>query len=189
MNPPNLTNLSNLTIRRATTKDAAAYARIMGDPEVFPGLLQMPYASEERWQAMLAESTQPGKIDLSLIAEDAAGEPLGNAGLHPVGTALRRRHVMTMGICVASHAQGRGVGGALMAALLDYADRWLGTLRIELTVYTDNERAVRLYRRCGFEIEGTMRGYAMRDGSYVDAYAMARMHPNPPRIAAPAAPG
>jgi putative acetyltransferase len=80
-------------------------------------------------------------------------------------------------------AQGQGVGSALMAALCDYADRWLGTLRIELTVYTDNEAALKLYRKFGFEIEGTMRGYAMRDGRYVDAYAMARFHPDPPRIA------
>ena len=37
---------------------------------------------------------------------------------------------------------------------------------------------------CSFEIEGTYRGYAMRDGRYVDAYAMARLHPDPPQIGA-----
>jgi putative acetyltransferase len=102
--------------------------------------------------------------------------------LHTVGTALRRRHAMMLGISVAKAAQGQGVGSALMAALCDYADRWLGTLRMELTVFTDNEAALALYRKFGFEIEGTLRGYAMRDGRYVDAYAMARFHPSPPVI-------
>jgi L-phenylalanine/L-methionine N-acetyltransferase len=95
---------------------------------------------------------------------------------------------MGLGISVAQAAQGQGVGSALMTALCDYADRWLNTLRIELTVYTDNEVALRLYRRFGFEIEGRFKGYAMRDGRYVDAYAMARFHPAPAQIGT-AAPG
>jgi putative acetyltransferase len=171
-----------ITIRRASTKDAPAFARMMADPAVYPGLLQMPYASEDRWAAMLGESQAPGTPDVHLVAE-RDGEVIGSAGLHAAGKALRRRHVMTMGISVVKEAQGQGVGSELMAALCDYADRWLGTLRIELTVYTDNEAALKLYRKFGFEIEGTMRGYAMRDGRFVDAYAMARFHPDPPRIA------
>jgi len=37
-------------VRRATAADAEAFARIMGDPEVFPNLMQMPMASEEMWR-------------------------------------------------------------------------------------------------------------------------------------------
>jgi len=44
--------------------------------------------------------------------------------------------------------------------------------------------ALRLYRNFGFEIEGTLRGYALRDGAYVDVHAMARLHPKPPSITA-----
>lgn len=170
------------TIRRATPKDAAAFARLMGDPEVYGALLQMPYPSEERWHTMLSEGAAPGKPDLALVAE-LDGEVVASAGLHAAGLALRRRHAMMLGVSVGKNAQGQGVGTALMTALCDYADNWLGTLRIELTVYTDNERAVRLYRKFGFEVEGTLRGYALREGEYVDAYTMARLHPNPPGIA------
>jgi putative acetyltransferase len=53
--------------------------------------------------------------------------------------------------------------------------------RIELTVFTDNERAIALYRKHGFEIEGTHRAYALRAGVYSDTYSMARIRakPNP----------
>jgi putative acetyltransferase len=176
----------SIIVRRATVNDAAAFARIMGDPAVLAGLMQMPYTNENLWAARLAEGEVPGKIDLPLAAE-LDGRVVGTAGLHPVGAALRRRHVVTLGISVAPEAQRRGVGSALMAAMCDYADRWLGSLRIELTVYTDNESAVGLYRKFGFVVEGTLRGYALRDGVYVDALAMARLHPNPPAIT-PAAP-
>jgi putative acetyltransferase len=170
-----------ITIRRATPNDAAAFARIMGDPAVFPGLMQMPHTNEDIWRVRLVDGTVPGKHDLSLVAE-LGGEVVGTSGLHPAGPALRRRHVASIGISVARDAQGQGVGSALMHAMCDYADRWMGVLRIELTVYVDNATAIALYRKFGFEIEGRHRGYAMRDGRFVDAFAMARIHPDPPAI-------
>lgn len=171
----------SIRIRRASPNDAAAYARLMNDPAIFSGLLQMPHTDEESWRTRLVESCAPGKTDLPLTAE-LHGIVVGSAGVHPVGPALRRRHAMTLGISVACEAQRKGVGSALMTAICDYADRWVGALRLELTVYTDNAAALALYRKFGFRIEGTHRGYAMRDGAFVDAHAMARLHPNPPRI-------
>jgi putative acetyltransferase len=170
-----------LTIRRAARHDAAAFARIMGHPVVAAQLLQLPHQNSEQWEARLAEAPKPGMPDLILVAE-RDGEVLGNAGLHTSSAALRRRHVANLGLVVAPQAQGQGVGNALMLALLDYADRWALLLRIELTVYADNARAIALYRRHGFAVEGTHRAYALRDGVFVDALAMARLHPQPPQL-------
>jgi putative acetyltransferase len=170
-----------ITVRRTSVQDAAALARIMGDPAVYPGLMQMPYTDEDTWRARLTESCAPGKTDLLLCAE-LDGKVVGSCGLHPVGLQVRRRHAWVLGISVLPEAQGLGVGSALMAAMCDYADRWVGALRLELTVYVDNAKALALYRKFGFVVEGTFKGYALRDGVYVDAHAMARFHPNPPRI-------
>ena len=71
--------------------------------------------------------------------------------------------------------QGRGVGTALMKAALDLADNWLNLKRVELTVFTDNARAVYLYEKLGFAVEGTHRAHAFRNGEYVDSYSMARI--------------
>jgi len=174
-----------LLIRRAGVKDASAMTRFMSDPAIFGSLLQMPYPSEQAWEKRLADSSASGAEGLTLIAE-RDGELVGNAGLFSPGTAPRRRHAMGLGISVARAAQGQGVGTALMTALCDFADNWQGCLRIELTVYTDNEVAQRLYRNFGFEIEGTLRAYALRDGAYVDVHTMARLHPNPPSLPATA---
>lgn len=43
--------------------------------------------------------------------------------------------------------------------------------------FADNARAIRLYRRFGFEVEGTLRGCASTAGCYVDALSMARVRP------------
>jgi putative acetyltransferase len=78
--------------------------------------------------------------------------------------------------------QGRGIGRALMAAVIDLADNWYNLRRLELEVYTDNDVAIRLYQRFGFIIEGTHRSYAYREGAFVDAYSMARLRDEPPVV-------
>ncbi len=60
---------------------------------------------------------------------------------------------------------------------IDIADNWLNYHRLRLEVYTDNAAAIALYRKFGFEIEGTLREDAFRDGRYVDAYTMGRLRP------------
>lgn len=178
-----------LTLRRATVGDAAAFARIMGDPAVYPGLMQVPYTNEDIWRSRLTEMTAPGRGDLMLVAErivDGQSRVVGSAGLHPASPHLRLRHVAMIGISVEPASQGQGVGTAIMQGLCDFADRWMQVLRIDLEVYTDNVRAIALYRKFGFQIEGTQRGFALRDGEYVDSHRMGRLHPSPPVAPAPA---
>lgn len=171
-------------VRRARPADAADITRVMSDPEVYGNLLQLPLPSEELWRARIEEMASPGRQDLLLVAE-CAGRVVGSAGLHPQAQ-LRRRHVAQLGISVEPAAQGRGVGRALMQALCHYADDWGQLLRLELTVFTDNTRALALYRHFDFRLEGTHRGYALRHGLYSDVHCMARLHPRPPVPAWPA---
>lgn len=63
----------------------------------------------------------------------------------------------------------------MLQAAIDLADNWLNLTRLELEVFTDNEPAIRLYKRFGFAIEGTLVRFAFRDGEFVDAYTMARL--------------
>jgi putative acetyltransferase len=109
-----------IVVRRATPDDAAAFARIMGDPAVYPGLMQLPLTNEGLWRTLLADTTDPTRPELRLAAE-LDGRVVGTAGLHPAGPAARRRHVMMLGISVAPEAQNRGVGRALMQTMCDFA--------------------------------------------------------------------
>jgi L-phenylalanine/L-methionine N-acetyltransferase len=84
-----------------------------------------------------------------------------------------------IGMGVDESSQGRGVGTVLLRALLDLADNWYNLRRLQLEVYTDNVIAIRLYERHGFEIEGTHRAFAYRQGQFVDAYSMARLREGP----------
>ena len=171
-----------LLIRRARAADAEDFCQMMAEPEVYAALMQLPMPSVEMWRKRLAESEEGRDGHLHLVAE-RGGHVVGSAGLHP-SPQLRRRHCAALGISVALQAQGQGVGKVLLQALCDYADNWAQLLRLELTVFTDNQRAIALYRRCGFVHEGMHRAYALRQGQYADVHAMARLHPHPPTLPA-----
>lgn len=85
-------------------------------------------------------------------------------------------HSGVLGMGVAASHRGRGIGSALLRTTLDAALA-RGLTRIELVVRVDNQRAIGLYRRNGFEIEGTLRHYLVVDGAEYDALQMARLAP------------
>jgi L-phenylalanine/L-methionine N-acetyltransferase len=170
----------NIEYRRATANDAEGMAKLFSDPDVIAGTLQLPMPSADYWRKRLEpQATDQSQIHIVAIAE---GVLIGSAGLHPVSGSLRTRHVMGLGIGVSRAWWGKGIGTELMRRLFDWADNWAGILRIELGVYSDNERAIGLYERFGFVREGVQRAFALRDGQYVDSVMMARLHPNPPAL-------
>ncbi|MGH9754470.1 MAG: GNAT family N-acetyltransferase [Blastocatellia bacterium] len=160
----------DITIRKAEPSDAEAIWKCYTAPKVVRNTLQLPYRSLESVRELLTKS---GKGDHILVAV-VDGEVVGTIGLH-TSSRPRINHRGEIGMMVRDDWQGKGVGAAMMRAVIDLADKWLNLARIELTVFTDNEPAIALYRKFGFEIEGTLRKYAFRDGGFVDAYTMARI--------------
>jgi len=84
------------------------------------------------------------------------------------------RHSGVLGMGVAATHRGIGIGASLLAATLEAAFA-SGLTRVELTVLADNEAAIALYRRFGFETEGLCRDYLLLDDRALDAMIMARL--------------
>jgi len=163
----------DITVRHTELEDCEALHRIFSGPRAIAGTLQMPLPSTEKWRKYLSEPPE-GLFSLVACLED---EVVGEISLETSPTRWRMRHVGSIGMAVRDDWQGKGVGTALMEAALDLADNWLNLTRIELRVYVDNAAAIALYEKFGFEVEGTHRRLAFRDGEYVDAYSMARLKP------------
>lgn len=107
-----------------------------------------------------------------LVATDGQ-DLVGN--LTAVGGEVRRlRHSATLALGVASSHWGRGIGGQLLSAAVAWS-AGAGLHRLELTVHTRNLRALGLYLRHGFQVEGVRRHSLLVDGSYVDEYLMSRL--------------
>lgn len=169
---------ADILIRAAEPGDATAISALLGQIGTFEGTLQLP----DMPVASRLDAHQRVDAQGCKLVALSAGEVIGIAGLHIQHPSLRRSHVRTLAIALASQGQGRGIGNMLMTRLLDWADNWSGVLRIELLVQVDNERAIALYQRLGFVEEGRHKAYALKNGRYMDSLSMARLHPNPPRI-------
>ncbi|OEE71060.1 GNAT family N-acetyltransferase [Enterovibrio norvegicus FF-33] len=161
-----------VTVRPMTPCDIPAIQRLYALPNAQSGTLQLPLPSLLMWEKRL--SNLPDDV-YCLVAEDN-GNIVGQLGFE-TNKHVRRRHVGEFGMAVHDDHIGKGIGGLLIAAMIDLADNWINLRRIELTVYCDNEAAISLYRKFGFDIEGRSTEYAFRNGEYVDAYHMARFHP------------
>jgi putative acetyltransferase len=170
-----MANNTDCVIRRARADDYAAFTQLFEGPKVVWGTLQLPFPSEEAWRKRLAE---PADGYFQLIA-CMKNEVVGELGLITFPHSPRRRHAAKLGMCVRDDWQGKGIGSALMQSAVDLADKWLNIARLELEVFTDNEPAVRLYKNFGFEVEGTLRGFAYRDGRFADVHTMARLRQMP----------
>jgi len=164
-------SIERLIIRRAEAEDCDAVAEMFKSLKVSAGTLQVPYPSREYWRRRITENPESAHNLVAVIDERV----VGMVNIYTFPHRPRRKHAGAIGICVHEEWQGKGVGAALMRAIIDLADNWLNLTRLELEVYADNEAAIRLYERFGFELEGTMRQHAFRDGQYVDSKMMARL--------------
>ena len=163
-----------IEIRRTEASDAQAVKEVYECANAYSNTLQLPNPSIDDWQKRL--SAIPENIYSYVALLD--GKIVGNIGFH-LCTNPRRRHVASFGMGVKDEAQGLGVGTQLLATVIDLADNWLNLTRIELTVYKDNERAIDLYKKFDFTIEGESEAYAFREGEFVSVYHMGRVKQAP----------
>ncbi len=169
------------SIRPVQAGDGKGINALRTMPGVFENVLGIPSERIQRSEDFIQGMDQ-NNHQFVAVTKDAAGQELiiGTAGLSVYGSP-RTRHSGGIGIMVHAGYQHQGVGTKLMEALLDMADNWLMLVRVELTVFTENARAQELYKKLGFEIEGTKRAAAIRCGKYADEYMMARIRNLPGR--------
>ena len=121
----------------------------------------------ERIRGVLAKDNQV------IFVAEGDGQMLGYvAGLG--GTYKRNKHCAHVVIGVLQAFTGQGLGARLLTQLVQWAGE-KGIHRLELTVMAQNERAIGLYTKMGFETEGVCRHALWVGGKYVDEHYMARL--------------
>lgn len=126
-----------------------------------------------------SRADQPDRLDLAVI-DLASGKCVGEVVLNEWDPATRSCNFRTL---LAPNGQDRGLGSAALGLLLEYAFS-VGVERITLTVFTFNTRALKVYERAGFAIEGTVERALQFDELWYAEHLMA-IHPGDPRPAEP----
>ena len=129
-----------------------------------------PFASAAELEAWLAAVSCAKRYETVAVL---AGRTIGFAGLYVMGEGLEHSGWILIGVREAF--QARGIGARLLKTLIGAATVIFALRRVQLTVFGDNEPAIKLYRRFGFEIEGRHRDFIRRGEGFVDGFTMARL--------------
>jgi putative acetyltransferase len=164
--------VTEITVRAAEPSDVEAIHAILRCPRVVAGTLQLPWRPLDYTRRIFGQT--PSDTYALVAVVNPNQRVVGQIDLE-VQHGARRRDVGKFGMAVHDDYQNQGVGSALMVAMIELADGWLGLRRLELEVWADNRAAIHLYEKFGFVIEGTGREYGRRAGQLVDAHFMARV--------------
>jgi RimJ/RimL family protein N-acetyltransferase len=104
------------------------------------------------------------------FAIEADGKFIGTCGIWRFNHVAQ---ICEMGIGIGDRDYwGRGYGREAIGLLLDYAFRLCNFRKVYLSTSSNNERAIRCYRACGFVEEGRLRQQLWSGGTYVDEVDM-----------------
>lgn len=103
-----------------------------------------------------------------LVARDESDEVLGWAALSPTSTRPVYRGVAEVSVYVAPAVARRGIGRALLRALIEQSEH-AGFWTLTAGIFPENEASLALHTRCGFELVGVRRRIGqMADGRWRD---------------------
>lgn len=94
------------------------------------------------------------------------GEMVANLQVSKIGEHIKFRHRAAMGISIQSKCRGLGLGTAMIGRAIRQT-RANGFEQLELGVFEDNQAAIHVYEKLGFQPVGIIpRAFLLKDGSY-----------------------
>lgn len=164
--------MSDILVRKINEADAEAFLRLCGKLD-----RESTFMLLEPNERSTSVETQRAKIkdvlersNCQILVAEANSRLIGYVSA--TGGAYRRNsHKTHIVIGIPKKYTGQGFGGKL----LTYIERWAkenNIHRLELTVMKNNLKALRLYHKSGFHIEGEIKDSLLVAGEYVDEFAM-----------------
>ena len=159
-----------VNLRRLDEGDLEREFHWLNDAEV-TRLTQGDYAlpvTRAQVRELFSEAIQGRRLFFAVETKD--GILIGDAALHPIDEKNRIGELLiTIG---EKEYWNKGYGTDTILLLLKLAFQEINLQKVELKVFEYNERAIKVYERCGFQREGIRRRALFRDGKYYDQILM-----------------
>ena len=135
----------------------------------YPEEITMSIEAEKKFLA--DQQIDPKSIMIAAVID---GKIVANAGICCVQNNIKFLHRSLFGISIQRECWNIGIGSSILTELILWAKK-ANYEQIELEVLCENERAIALYKRFGFEIYGTReKSFKYKDGTYSSEYLMLR---------------
>lgn len=129
------------------------------------------YIDESGFKQIIKDDTE-SKHNLFLVAE--VNERIVGFSRCAGNNLKRTSHKVEFGVCVLKEFWGFGIGQNLLKESIDWADS-NEIKKINLSVLETNEKAIKLYEKYGFEVEGSLlNDKLLSDGKYYHTILMGR---------------
>ena len=129
----------------------------------------LSHAGQARWFEGLLRTDDKKLFAICTLEDDTA---IGTIGLDRIDFANQSAELGNM-LIGEEEFQGQGYAAEALQLLLSYSFFHLNMNRVYLYVFADNDRAVRLYERAGFQVEGRLRQAHYAQGIFNDVLLMA----------------
>ncbi|MCZ8536060.1 GNAT family N-acetyltransferase [Paenisporosarcina quisquiliarum] len=173
-------NVRNLQyfIRSANEKDAKSLSEVRlqadGETENLDREKGEAYIDESGFKQIIKDDTE-SLNNLFLVAE--VDQKIVGFSRCEGSNLKRSSHKVEFGVCVLMEYWGFGIGKNLLQQAIHWADTH-EIKKITLNVLETNEKAIELYKKCGFEVEGILRkDKFLSDGNYYNTIIMGRVKP------------
>ncbi|NOZ06224.1 MAG: GNAT family N-acetyltransferase [Chloroflexi bacterium] len=144
------------TLRPAREEEAGELLTLVNEVAaegIYIGTEKLLLGLDEERQFIRDALENPRKL---LIVAEAGGKIVAISSIFAGSFGLKDRHVGTLGMLVAKPYRELGLGTTMMTYLLAWA-RAVGLEKVDLEVFSTNQRAINLYRKFGFIEEGRRR--------------------------------
>ena len=155
-----------VTLRRSEPRDYEAIWAWQNDPVVFRWMDYVtPFSLAD-----IKESEERAATEGDPFIIEVEGRPIGRIGLN---NFRPRDHMASLYIFIGERESwGKGYGHDGLMTLLAYAFDMKNLRMVELWTLADNERAIRMYKGCGFTEDGRLRDRSWIEGHYIDHLIM-----------------
>ncbi|GAB3193227.1 GNAT family N-acetyltransferase [Nesterenkonia suensis] len=161
-----------VALRATTEDDLPVLAEWWNEPDVAlfqqTRIVQQPQAQVRELISTWARNDSPGAVGYTVTRVDD-GAVAGHISLHGLSVPAR---IATLGVVLGPPAQGQGLGEEAAQLMLRLAFDEMGARKVELTVFSFNARAIGLYEKLGFSVEGRRRESVLHRGRFHDEVSM-----------------
>ncbi|WP_217589415.1 GNAT family N-acetyltransferase [Lentibacillus saliphilus] len=156
-----------LHLRVMEKDDLEFLHQLNNDPNVMDFWFEEPYMSLEKLKDFYEKNLENDRHRQFILTEN--GEKIGFVGLFSMNQRDRNAEFAIM---IDPAQQGKGYAKSATRLALDYAFSRLNLHKVYLIVDKANEKAVHIYEKAGFQVEGELKEHFYVNGTYHDAYSM-----------------
>jgi RimJ/RimL family protein N-acetyltransferase len=167
----------SVMLRSLLKEDSSSYFRWINNRElVLKNSSYRPISEMEHEQWFSTVTLNPNNLTFSIV-DKQHNKLIGTCSLRNINSSHQNAELQ---IRIGElDSQNKGMGSEAVSLLVKHGFNNLNLQRIYLYVFCTNQKAIRAYEKCSFDIEGTLRNAAYINGEFVDMYLMSVLAPKP----------